>query len=143
MRIGELSKKLGIDVETIRFYEREGLIKNPLRERNGYRDYADEQVQQLAFVRHCRALGMSLEEIRWLRNFIATPNQDCSAVNILIARQLKKVSARLTSLRALKRQLDLLKHQCTLPRRGRECGILQELVAAAQGEACVCRPREK
>ena len=69
MRIGELSRHSGCDVETIRYYEREGLLDAPQREDNGYRRYGDGHLVQLNFVRHCRSLGMSLADVRRLRDF--------------------------------------------------------------------------
>ena len=60
MRIGELSKSTGVDIETIRFYEKSGLLPPPARSENGYRDYAHAHLERLAFIRHCRALDMSL-----------------------------------------------------------------------------------
>ena len=138
MRIGDLAKTTGVDIETIRYYEKAGLLPKPGRETNGYRDYRQSHLERLAFIRHCRALDMPLESIRRLLDFVAHPEAECGDINRLIDEQLARVRARLTSLRALESQLASLRAQCGQNHSARECGILHELVAAAEGEACAC-----
>lgn len=138
MRIGELATTTGVDVETIRYYERQGLLQAPERQLNGYRAYGKDQLERLAFIRHCRALDISLAEIRRLIEFIEHPRRACCDVNLLIDEHLARVRARLTSMRALERQLSALRRQCDTDHTDHECGILHELVAAARGEACAC-----
>ena len=138
MRIGELGRSTGVDVETIRYYERMGLLPEPARRSNGYRAYDAGHLERLAFIRHCRALDMSLAEVKRLLEFVAHPEADCGDVDQLIDGQLARVRARLISLQALERQLTALRARCGARHPAGECGILQELVAAAKGEACVC-----
>lgn len=138
MKIGELAKQTATAVETIRYYEREGLLPTAPRSAGNYRIYGAAHVERLAFVRHCRALDMPLEAVRRLLEFVARPEADCGDINELIDDQLGRVRARIDSLRALERQLAALRAQCGEPHEARECGILQELVAAAHGEACAC-----
>lgn len=138
MRIGELAQAIGIDVETIRYYEKSGLLPAPAREANGYRRYGAPQLERLAFIRHCRALDMPLADVTRLLNFLDQPSRDCGDINALVDEQLARVQARLRSMRALEKQLTTLRKQCTAPHTPNKCGILQELVSAAHGEACVC-----
>ncbi len=138
MQIGELAKATGVDVETIRYYEKAGLLPRPARRNNGYRAYGAEQLERLAFIRHCRALDIPLADVRRLLNFVAKPQSDCDEINQLIDAQLAKVRARLKSMRALERQLAALKSRCVTRHRAGDCGILHDLVAAAHGEACAC-----
>ena len=138
MRIGELAAATGVDVETIRYYEREGLLQPPARQPNGYRAYGRSQLERLAFIRHCRALDIPLADTRRLLEFAESPREDCSDINHLIDEQLTRVRARLHSMRALERQLGQLRKRCDTRHAGSECGILHELVAAAHGEACAC-----
>lgn len=138
MRIGELARVTGVEVETIRYYERAGLLPAPPREINGYRVYGVLQLERLAFIRHCRALDMPLAAIARLLGFVADPQADCGDINTLIDEQLARVRARLDSMRALERQLALLRSRCHASHPASECGILHELVAAAHGEACAC-----
>lgn len=140
MRIGELGQTAGVDIETIRYYEKEGLLPAPDRSENGYRVFRAEHVERLAFIRHCRALDISLAEVKRLLDFIAHPEADCGDIDRLIDAQLIKVKARLASMRALEKQLSALKSQCGANHTAGECGILHELVAAAHKEACACHP---
>ena len=138
LRIGELGRATGVDGETIRYYEKLGLLPKPARSANGYRAYGPAHVERLAFIRHCRALDIPLVDVRRLLEFVAHPERDCADIDRLIGAQLDKVRARLLSMQALERQLEALRARCGKPHRAGECGILHELVAAAHGEACAC-----
>lgn len=138
LRIGELGKRTGVDTETIRYYEKEALLPAPLRSPNGYRAYGSEHVERLAFIRHCRALDIPLNDIKRLLTFVEHPGTDCGDINRLIDEQLLKVRARLASMQALEQQLEALRSRCGQHHLAGDCGILQELVAAAHGEACAC-----
>jgi Cd(II)/Pb(II)-responsive transcriptional regulator len=141
MRIKELAEATGVEVDTIRYYEKQGLLPAPLRSGNGYRDYGPAQLERLAFIRHCRALDMPLAEVQRLLNFVDAPAAHCDDVNDLVDAQLARVRARLASMRALERQLVTLRARCGDDHAsGSACGILQELVSAAHGEACACHP---
>ncbi|UXH78313.1 Cd(II)/Pb(II)-responsive transcriptional regulator [Roseateles amylovorans] len=139
MRIGELSKSTGVDIETIRFYEKSGLLPPPARSENGYRDYAHPHLERLAFIRHCRALDMSLADVSLLLGSLESRDPEVlGRVDGLVASQLGKVRARLQSMRALEAQLVALQTRCDADHGAHACGILQELVSAAHGEACAC-----
>lgn len=139
MRIGELAGRAGSDVETIRYYEREGLLDAPAREDNGYRRYTENHLVQLNFVRHCRSLGMSLADVRRLRDFQRDPAQECDDLNHLVDRQIEQIHAQRLALEALEGQLRALRDTCHHQHnRASECGILQNLEQAAAGEPCEC-----
>lgn len=138
MRIGELGQATGVDSETIRYYERAGLLPPAARRANGYRAYGDVHLERLAFIRHCRALDMPLADVRRLLDYLDRPRNDCADVNRLIDEQLARVHARLKSMRALERQLGQLRARCDAGHATTECGILHELVTAAHGEGCAC-----
>ena len=140
MRIGELSKSLGVEEDTIRYYEKAGLLPPPAREANGYRSYGQAHVECVAFIRHCRALDIPIVEIKRLLEYVAQPTNDCREVNQIVDEQLSRVRARLKSMRALEKQLLALRRQCSSPHTAINCGILNELVSAAHGEACACHP---
>jgi Cd(II)/Pb(II)-responsive transcriptional regulator len=140
MRIGELARSTGVEVETIRYYERAGLLPSGSREANGYRSYGPAHLERLAFVRHCRALDIPLADVKRLLQFLASPASDCGDIDHLIDDQLARVRARLASMRALESQLTALRARCASRRSGLRCGILNELVSAAHGEACACHP---
>lgn len=138
MRIGELGQATGVDIETIRYYEKSGLLPVPARSHNGYRAYSSAHLERLAFIRHCRALDISLADVKRLLEFVAHPEVDCEGIDHLIDAQLERVRARLKSMRALEQQLSALRGRCGSRHVAGECGILHELVAAAHGEACAC-----
>ncbi len=138
MQIKQLADATGVDAETIRFYEQQGLLPAPARKDNGYRDYDGSHLQRLSFIRHCRALEMPLAQISTLLGFVNAPRAPCEGINALVDQQLTKVRARLKSMRALERQLLQLRAQCSGAHDAQGCGILHELVAAAHAEACAC-----
>lgn len=139
MRIGELARLTSVDIETIRYYERIGLLPAATRSENGYRSYGARSLERLAFIRHCRALDMPLAETRRILDFADHPQADCGDIDSLIDAQLDRVRTRLQSMQALEQQLTVLRSRCGSAQHSEgECGILHELVAAAHGEACVC-----
>lgn len=131
MKIGELARLTGTPVETIRHYEREGLLPAPARTEANYRVYGVPQAERLAFIRHCRALDMSLEEVRVLLRLRDTPQADCGDANALLDAHIGHVSARIRALRQLERQLRALRAQCGEVRSAQACGILGALAAEA------------
>ena len=142
MRIGELAKITGIEVETLRYYERVGLVQLPARQGNGYRTYGQDAVERANFIRHCRTLDMGLGDIKRLLDFTSKPDADCLDVNRLLDEHLARVRTKLKSLQTLEKQLARLRTQCDTGHRAADCGILQDLVAAAHGEACACHPSD-
>lgn len=145
MKISEMSRATGVDVDTIRYYEKAGLLPAPAREANGYRRYGPQHLERLAFVRHCRGLDIPMADVKRLLDFAGGTRDRCGDIDALVDSQLLRVRARLKSLRALERQLAALRSSCDADHARHECGILNELVAAAHGEACAChaggRPR--
>ena len=134
MRIGDLAESTGTAVETIRFYEREGLIPAAQRADNNYRLYTAAHEERLAFIRHCRNLDMTLDEIRTLLRLRDAPSQDCAEVNALLDEHIGHVTHRIRELRTLQKDLKALRARCGTPHAIEQCGILNELdTAAAQG----------
>jgi Cd(II)/Pb(II)-responsive transcriptional regulator len=127
MKIGELAKATGTPIETIRYYEREKLLASPLRTEGNFRIYADEHVQRLSFIRHCRSLDMSLNEIRTLLRFKDVPTENCGEVNALLDQHIDHVATRVRELRALERQLIHIRERCREAQDASNCGILTEL----------------
>ena len=92
MRIGELATATSTQVETIRFYEQEGLLAKPARSEGNFRIYGDQHLQRLTFIRHCRSLDMTLSEIRQLLRLKDLPDENCDAVNELLDAHIEGVS---------------------------------------------------
>ena len=142
MKIGELAKATGCEVETIRYYERAGLLPAPPRSAGNFRRYGAQHVEQLSFIRHCRSLGMSLDDVRTLQHFQAHPEAACDEVDALLDRQLQQTQARIAALQRLQEQLQSLRSACRSHLPARECGILQNLQSAAASADCVCHQQE-
>lgn len=131
MRIGELALATDTPVDTIRHYEREGLIDAPERTLANYRTYAPGHVERLRFIRHCRSLDMSLAEVRALLRFRDAPEQNCAGINRLLDDHIVHVERRMAELSFLHTQLRRLRAQCRKAQRAEECGILWSLVHQA------------
>lgn len=127
MKIGELAKKTGVDVPTIRYYEQERLLAPPPRSSAGYRQYEATHLETLQFIRHCRSLDISLSEIRMLLDYRENPELACDAVNQLIALHIDQVRDRITQLQQLEEQLLALQGRCGEQRYAKDCGILESL----------------
>jgi Cd(II)/Pb(II)-responsive transcriptional regulator len=140
MRIGELAHQASVDVQTVRYYEREGLLAAPSRTASGYRAYGPEHLERLNFVRHCRSLDMPLAEIKRLIDLSSDARVSCEQVDALVRTHLERVQTKRKALEALEAQLVALSAQCASGHRVADCGILEELIHAAHGEACACHP---
>ena len=101
MRIGELAQASGTPIETIRFYERERLVPEPQRSDANYRQYGPAHVQRLAFIRRCRSLDMSLDEVRVLLRYLDRPAADCGEVNTVLDEHIEHVAQRVRELKLL------------------------------------------
>jgi Cd(II)/Pb(II)-responsive transcriptional regulator len=127
MKIGELAKMVHCTPETIRFYEREGLLPETERTDANYRSYTTQHVERLRFIRNCRALDMTHDEIRALRGLIDTPANDCSAINALVDEHIAHVDSRIEELTQLKQQLASLRGECHGEQAVEDCGIVQRV----------------
>jgi len=132
LKIGELAKQTGCLVETIRYYEREGLLLEPARSEGNYRLYTKTHIERLQFIRHCRSLDMTLEEIRNLLKFRDAPHENCSEVNALLDEHIEHVSNRIKELRVLEKDLRRLRSLCKRAQATKDCRILQSLASPAR-----------
>ncbi len=133
LKIGELAKQTGSQVATIRYYEREGLLPVPGRSEGNYRLYGAMHVERLKFIRHCRSLDMTLDEIRSLLTFRDTPEESCNQVNLLLDRHIEHVGQRIRELQALQKQLKALRSTCHSAQAAKDCEILQTLATPNSG----------
>ncbi len=135
MRIGELAKRADCLVETVRYYEKEGLLAAPRRSGANYRDYGPSHLERLAFIRRCRALDMSLPEVRALIEALERPAADCGPVNALIDEHIGHVADRIAELRKLKVELDAIRAHCAGRHPASACGIIETLSRPARRPA--------
>ena len=131
IQIGELARRTGCNIETIRYYERIGLISAPLR-RGRYRTYETRDVQQLSFVRRARELGFKLDEVRALLTLATDEAAACAEVRDLAAAHLHDVRARIADLRRME---QVLADAVTACETGQDpgCPLIQALGAKGQG----------
>lgn len=124
---GELAKHAGVNVETIRFYERKGLLPMPPRRASGYRVYPHEDVRRIRFIKRAQDLGFSLGEIRDLLALRARRGTTAAEVRSRAEAKLEDIRRKIADLRAIERALKELTGAC--PGRGPlgECPILQHL----------------
>ena len=125
--IGEASKRSGVSVETIRYYEREGIVPKPGRAANGRRLYSDEEISELAFIKRCRDLGFSLPNVRALRSLSGNSEGACSEVEVLGKRHLSDVRGKIADLRKIEAALEDLVASCEHGEA--KCTMLETLLA--------------
>ena len=113
MKIGELARRSSTLAVTIRYYEQSGILPPPPRSRNGYREYDGDHLRRLRFVRRCRDLGFSVQEIHRLIRLTKRRTQSCRAVSRLAEEQLTAVRTKLDELRRLERVLAALTSSCS------------------------------
>ena len=131
IRIGDLAQAALCPVETVRYYEREGLLPAPARSRGNYRLYGEHHVERLRFIRNCRSLDMTHDEIRKLLAFRDGPDGKCDEVNSLLDEHIGHVGHRIKELRVLERQLKDLRYKCRTVRTVRDCAIMESLGRAS------------
>lgn len=127
MKIGELSKRTGCSIQSIRYYEKKGLLSSTLRSEGNFRLYNENAVKELSFILRCRSLDISLVEIRQLKDLKYKPNENCQDVNSIFDKHISQVDLKIKELRELKKQLKNLRDKCSDKNIVNECGIIQEL----------------
>jgi len=126
LSIGRLAKSSGVGVETIRFYEREGLLEAPARTASGYRQYTPDAIARLGFIRRAKQLGFSLGEIRELLS-LASADGDRAQVKALTEHKLVEIEQRIEELRRMRAALAELNHQCSGHGPVEGCPIIESL----------------
>jgi len=130
MNIGQLARAADTNAETIRYYERIGLLPPPPRTAGNYRDYATVHVSRLTFTRRARDLGFSIEQVRTLLVLAGQKEQSCEAVDAIARDHLAEVKRKLAELAALRRELESMIGQCRHGAVG-ECRIIEALAPVA------------
>lgn len=127
MTVGKLAKRTGVAVETLRYYERRGLLPQAERTESGYRLFRPEAVQRLRFIRRAQALGFSLDEIAELLSLSEDPQRSAAAVKQLTRTKLEDIEARIRDLQRMQRALAQLDRSCSGHGSTRDCPILASL----------------
>lgn len=125
--IGAVAKQANVHVETLRYYERRGLVARPLRSVANYRLYSEETVQRVRFIKHAQALGFSLKEIKELLALRAAPRARCADVRIRAEAKIDTIDAKIRALLAMKKALTRLVAECAGHGPITDCPILEAL----------------
>lgn len=127
LKTGELAKRAGVNVETLRFYEREGLMPEPPRRMSGYREYPAESVRRIRFIKRAQELGFSLREVRELLALRAERGMTCADVRLKAQEKVEKVRQKIADLKAIERALETLTATCSGDGPLTDCPILESL----------------
>lgn len=125
MTIGTLAKAASVNVETVRYYQRRGLLDEPARPLGGVRRYGEDALRRLRFIRQCQTLGFALEEVGEL--LALDDGRHCTEASALAAQKLEDVRVRLTRLRRIERVLAQLVDQCQRSRGAMRCPLIDAL----------------
>lgn len=130
--IGEMARRTGVKVTTIRWYEKEELLPPPARSEGGHRLYTEDHLQRLGFIRHARELGFAMPAIRALMGLAVHPSADCRGAHDIATAQITEVDSRLRRLQALRAELVAMAAACT---GGvvQDCRILETLADFGHG----------
>ena len=128
MKIGELSKRSNCSIQTIRYYEKEGLLAQAQRSEGNFRLYDNQALKHLLFIKHCRNLDISLSEIKELIQLKVNPSLQCKNINQIFDNHIEQVNLKIQGLNQLKVQLQDLRQNCTDKQTIESCGILHKLL---------------
>ena len=127
LTIGQLAKRAEVNIETIRYYERIGLIPNPRRTESGYREYSDETTKRILFIKRAKDLGFSLKEVDELLSLKITPGITCSDVKNKAEEKIADIDGKINILKRMKRTLIKVTKTCSGAGPATECPILEAL----------------
>ena len=127
LTIGQLARKVHVNLETIRFYERRGLLPEPPRNKSGHRQYSQEAVKRTEFIKRAQKLGFSLKEILELLSLRVEPGRTCADIKARAEAKIRDIEQRIADLKQMREALSKLADQC----KGRgpigKCPIIEEL----------------
>ena len=127
MRTSQVATEAGVNAQTLRYYERRGLLPEPLRSESGYRAYPSDSVATVRFIKEAQKLGFSLSEVETLLQLGQGGPTDCDAVRALATEKLLDLEARMASLATMHNSLEQLIATCERPSRDRVCPLITAL----------------
>jgi Hg(II)-responsive transcriptional regulator len=142
LRTGELARLAGVKIDTLRFYERQGLLPVPPRRASGYREYPPGAVELVRFIQRAQELGFTLREIKELLTLREVPQATCGDVVVLARRKVEEIDAKIGDLRAMRGALTKLLGGCTGSAPIAQCPIIESLArpSGCPAESKRCRP---
>jgi MerR family mercuric resistance operon transcriptional regulator len=132
LTIGKVARLAGVGVETVRFYERQGLIDEPPRRLSGYRQYPPETVSRVRFIRHAKELGFSLKEIKELQELRIDPDATCHDVRQRTRAKIQQIEEKIRSLQRIQQALQKLEAACDGAGSVSTCPVLNALEGGNQ-----------
>lgn len=133
LSIGQVAGQAGVNVQTLRYYERRGILEEPRRSASGYREYAAGAVRLIRFIKRAQELGFSLSEIEELLELREHRPRDRSAVRDLAAAKIRDIEEKVRDLKSMKKALNVLVESCACKGTAPECPILEALEGASPG----------
>ena len=130
--IGDISKRTGVKVPTIRYYEQLGLITAPLRSTGNQRRYSAEDARRLGFIKHARDLGLPLDAVRELLRLSEHPSDPCTDADRIATAHLEVIRGKIASLQRLEKELERIAGSCNA-KQLRDCYVLQSLSDRSMG----------
>lgn len=127
LRTGEVAAKAGVNIQTLRYYERRGLLGEPERRPSGYRKYPTETVRLIRFIKRAQELGFTLAEIEELLRLRADQSSTCEAVRAAAEEKIADIAERIRSLQSMRRALGVLVASCVSEKSPRRCPMLEAL----------------
>lgn len=124
LTIGQVAKRVEVNIETIRYYERQGLTPLPPRSESGYRQYPEETVNRVRFIKRAQELGFSLKEIAELLSLRVGPNTTCGDVKKMAGEKIEEIGRKIEALERMRRALVEMVDNCEENRKAEECPIL-------------------
>ncbi len=125
--VGQVARRAGVNVETLRYYERRGLLRQPPRRPSGYREYTSEDALRVGFIKRAQKLGFTLREIEQLLRLRDDRRASCDVVRSAAQAKVEDIDQKIASLKAMRRALETLVSSCESNRSARECPILEAL----------------
>jgi MerR family transcriptional regulator, copper efflux regulator len=126
LKIGEVAKRSGIAIETIRYYEREGLLLEPKRQPSGYRQYEIATIERLAYIRRAKELGFTLAEIRELLELSASTSEYCEHIRQQAEAKVNDIESKIRSLQKMRRSLVRLVKRCKAKNSPTRCPLFHD-----------------
>ena len=134
MKTGEVATEAGVNLQTLRYYERRGLLREPPRRDSGYRIYGPDAVRIVRFVKRAQQLGFSLDEVEALLELADGGPESCEAAQEVARHRIAQLDRRIADLVSMRGSLEQLLSTCALPRGERECPLLQALETGRGGD---------
>ena len=133
LTIGELAEQAGVHIETLRYYERRGLIEKPPRSASNYRQYPEDAARRVRFIKRAQELGFSLNDIKELLSLRVAPEADCAEVRAHAEAKIKAIDEKIGALTAMKHALSALVAECVGEGPLTDCPILEAIADGCAG----------